>query len=332
MKRSYSLIILSVMILMTFSGCSDLLDLDAVEAEYNKTHSEEVVSEQEAESSVSETVVSSDGEEPDDPVSDETSELTVEEADYAAQYLQEYIETADKSGTQKIVDSEQTVSWSIRQYKIDDFNGDGSPELVIQYSCQSDDSMPEQGIAVEIVKLKDGELISYKRTSDFSDYVRIGEDGYVKHEIVDEVYVDDDGNIGILSTKITSADVTTLMYRDYVLVKDAVSLKNSLTISKEPYTGHDNLNNLAYSAFSIISNHPFVYTFYTRTAAAQINYISRDSGIAIQKEIMKCKPLDDFAVPDAYGHLLETRFDFDTANVQFCDIEEADSALEEIAE
>lgn len=332
MKRSNSIIILSAIILMTFSGCSDFLDLDAVEAEYNKTHSEEVVSEQESENSQSETAVSSVSSEADDSVSAESSELTVEEADYAAQYLKDYIESADKNGTQKIVDSEQTVSWNIRQYKIDDFNGDGSPELVIQYSCQSDDSMPEQGIAIEIVKLKDGELISYKRTSDFSDYVRIGEDGYVKHEIVDEIYVDDEGNLGILSTKITSADVTTLMYRDYVLMKDAVNLKNSLSISKEPYTGRDNLRNLAYSAFSISSNHPFVYTFYTRTAAAQINYISRDSGIAIQKEIMKCKPLPDFAVPDAYGHLLEAQFDFDTANVQFCDIEEADTALEETSE
>ena len=338
MKISKPLLFISVLTLLSGSGCSDLAD-DILEI--NGTENSQVsqtdneLSEDESSEDVNIVEVSEDISENDSSDSAsaaESSVLTEAEADYALNYLTEYINSAQQSGTQNIVNSDQTVSWKIMKYQIGDFNDDGDPELVIQYSCQANDSMPEQGIALEIIKYQDGDLVSYKRTSDFSDYVRIAGAEYAKHEIVDELYIDDAGNLGILSTKITVSDAITLIYNTFTVDGGLVRQQHTLSIRKDPYTGKENLANPAYSAFAVSEGSSFVYTFYTRTSAAQISYISRDNGVAIQKEILKCTPYGEFAVPDAFGHRLERDYNFDTTNISFCDIDEADAVQFGIAE
>lgn len=328
MKKNVLLILLSAVSLISAAGCSDLFDTDELDT-YRKSASEteqtEISDEFSSVDSIAETEDISSEPEKKAVVSLEPSVLTQAESDYAEQYLYDYIEAAEKSGTQKIVDSDNTVTWEILKYKIDDFNFDGSPELVIQYACKGRDDWAEQGIALEIVKYEDNDLVSYKRTSNFSDYVRFAGAGYIKHEIVDELYLDSAGNLGILSTKPTVTEYSTLTYNTYTLEQNTVRQKHTLSIRREEYRGREYLANPVYSAFAVIDNDCFVYSFFTRTGGAQVNYISRDNGIAIQQEILKCEPLSDFAVPDAIGHELETKHDYDTTKVQFCDIDEADS-------
>lgn len=325
MKKNFFLFLLSALIALSAGGCSDLLNIDELTETYKNTSEPESSLYEHAENDKSSQEIVSTGSEESSDVSVEPSVVTQAESDYARQYLYDYIESAEKNGTQKIVDSDHTVKWKILQYKIDDFNFDGSPELVIQYSCQGRDDWDEQGIALEIVRFEDGDLVSYKRTSNFSDYVRFDGAGYIKHEIVDELYLDGAGNLGILSTKPTINDNITLTYNTYTLEKGSVHQKQTLSIRRENYRGRDNLDNPVYSSFAVIDNECFVYSFFTRTSGAQTSYISRDNGIAIQREILKCEPLSDFAVPDAIGHELETKHDYNTGKVEFCDIDEIDS-------
>ncbi len=123
--------------------------------------------------------------------------------------LENYVSSMQTEG--EIVEdyfSTQGISakWNVNKYKIDDFNYDGSDELIIQYYCGIDvngRSAEKQGVAIKIVKFEDGQIKEYGNFNSFNNYIRIaGADvGGTDSEITEEPYIDSDGNIGIFTSR-----------------------------------------------------------------------------------------------------------------------------------
>ncbi len=133
--------------------------------------------------------------------------------------LENYVSSMQTEG--EIVEdyfSTQGISakWNVNKYKIDDFNCDGSDELIIQYYCGIDvngRSAEKQGVAIKIVKFEDGQIKEYSNFNSFNNYIRTaGADVGTDSEITEEPYVDSDGNIGIFTSRAIMSSCTGLYY------------------------------------------------------------------------------------------------------------------------
>ncbi len=152
--------------------------------------------------------------------------------------LQHYAETMSTAGTLKTM-APYTTSWKINQFVIDDLNHDGSPELVVQYYCgvSSEGAYAvhneKQGIALKICKVVNGGVIEYANTADLNYYIRLaGADIGQNPEITDELFIDEDGSLGILTTRTHRGSDTTLLYNMNVLKNGILSHKDGFAMTE----------------------------------------------------------------------------------------------------
>ena len=141
--------------------------------------------------------------------------------------LHEYADNMARTGDLKSLDPYK-ASWTVSDGFIGDLNNDGSLELVVQYWCGLESGEPyamkneKQGIALKIFKVVDGKVQEYSNNDDLNYYVRMaGADVSAGTEITDELFIDDDGSLGIVTTRVNFGSDTTLLY-DISVIKDGV--------------------------------------------------------------------------------------------------------------
>lgn len=253
------------------------------------------------------------------------------EYEEAVYYLNDYAQKMEKSGTQSFesqsANNNSPLIWKVSKYMTDDFNSDGSPELVIQYQVGPTEACGEQGIALEIIKYDGNNYVSYKRTEDFSSYIRLAGASYAPHEIVDELFVDDSGNLSILATSTSGTSPVSAVYDIYHLNGESVVQQYDLHVTKEAYPGMDNITDLSHAGFAIIDEFPYTYRFYIQTASGSQTYMTMQAGVGLHREILAIEPQPDFAVEDAVVHDMERNYDYDTTQINFCDIGIAEEAF-----
>ena len=290
-----------------------------------------------AESSVEESPETSSAEESSaEKSSDVSAESSAEtsktsDSEQAVYYLNDYALKMEKSGTQtfdgQAINNNSPLIWKVNKYLVDDFNSDGSPELVIQYYVGPNKDWSEQGIALEIVKYDGNDYVSYKRSNDFSSYVRLAGAGYAPHEIVDELFIDNSGNLSILATKTSGTSPVSAVYDIYHLNGDSVVQQYDLRVSKESYQGMDTITDISHAAFAVIEDFPYTYRFYIETASGSRTFMTLQAGAGMHRAMLEIQPQADFAVDDAVVHDLERNYNYDTTQINFCDIGLADQAF-----
>lgn len=254
----------------------------------------------------------------------------LEEEKTEEQHLRDYADLMVTSGRGTIPKSKQTYFWKVNKFSIDDFNNDGSPELVIQYYIGTNLKVPERGVALEIIKYKNKQFYSFKKTKEMSDYINTEWTASVNHEICDELYVDAEKKLGILSTHIYGDPSMTVVYDTYSVKNDRVSHEESLYLSVEKYPGKFNVSNPNKCGFAICGKDFLVYRFFTNPE--HIIRYDKDTGRAHQKQILELKKEKIFAIPDALVHKLEKTAHYDTTKITFCALDEIEDAYQKAKE
>ncbi len=164
------------------------------------------------------------------------------------QALQEYADKMAKKGEiplPKMTSESVSGSWKVNHYSISDFNGDGSQELVIQYDCgielSWDSAMKRsndhQGIVLRIVKYQDGAYREYQN-AEFDQYIRFaGADIGTESEITEELFVDNDGNLGILRSTVRTSDSVSLLYDMKVIKNGTLTDAGGLSLTQVGMSG-----------------------------------------------------------------------------------------------
>ena len=168
----------------------------------------------------------------------------------ALEALQNYADSMQKNGeinVPYIKNEGYTTSWKVNQYKISDFNNDGSPELVIQYYCglykkvtpQYTVDNDKQGVALKIVKYVDGEIREYCDYSNFNRYIRIsGADIGNESEVTEELFIDDEGNLGVLTSRAAVGAYRGIYYTKFVIKDDMYVGQGGFGISEHDIKGY----------------------------------------------------------------------------------------------
>ena len=264
--RTLSAVLLSS-ILLTFTACSK----NTNETKRNIPESSSSVSETVSENTVDESsedksALTSEKEKTSSGPSSEKSEEKSKEktesskttsekttTDEAEQALKDYEASMQKEGVIEGVfpeDSSDKAVWKVNKTKIDDFNNDGQPELIIQYYCGYSatsyrDAIEKQGIAIGIARYKDGSVQEYRSSNDLKYYLRFaGADiSTVDSEITEEPYIDDNGNIGVLLSRYNiNGDTVGLIYATYTLGDNGFENNGGFSIRQVYMTGHYGLN------------------------------------------------------------------------------------------
>lgn len=187
--------------------------------------------------------------EPEQP----SQQSTLSESEKERNALQEYAASMQKEGEIVYQYSDgYTKTWKVNNYKIDDFNLDGSPELVIQYYCgiHSQGSggyavdNPKQGIALKIVKYTDGQIREYQNYDDFGKYIRVAGADIGRHsEVTEELYVDGDGNLGIFSSRSVQSSATGLLFELTTIQNNQLQQADGFGVFKIDQHGRYGFNN-----------------------------------------------------------------------------------------
>ena len=129
-------------------------------------------------------------------------------------YLQEYYDKMEKSGdSRETLDSDgdfyRDLSWAISNHTIKDYNGDGHPELVVQYSVKDKgiEYAEPEGKKLEIISYRNGEYKHYQFTDGYMEYITPAGGEAVGN--YDELFVDDNNNLSIFHVQ-TSVGLTTV--------------------------------------------------------------------------------------------------------------------------
>ena len=159
------------------------------------------------------------------------------------QALQNYASTMPTEGEiYTSYDNEYSKTWKINKSEIADYNNDGSYELVIQYYCGVyrntngyiiDNN--KQGIALKIVKYINGVYMEYPGFKDFADFIRTaGADvcPYAESEITQELYVDESGNLGILTSKFSRGARHSLCYIKQAIINNNLQYVDGFGVTK----------------------------------------------------------------------------------------------------
>lgn len=248
----------------------------------------------------------------------------LEEEKTEEQHLRDYADLMVRNGRGVIPDTDKTYFWKINQFSIDDFNNDGSPELVIQYYIGTDYKTPDRGVALEIIKYRKKQFYSFKKTNEMSDYINTDWTVSEKHEICDELYIDAEKKLGILSTHVSGDNSAAAVYDTYSVREDRVIHEESLYLSVESYLGKFNVSNPNKCGFAIEGKDLLVYRFFTNPQ--KMTKYDKDTGRAHQKQILELKKEKIFEVPDAFVHTLEKTAHYDSTKVTFCTLDEIENA------
>ena len=174
----------------------------------------------------------------------------VDQKAMALEVLQNYANSMPQNGeidVAYIKNEGYKTSWKVNQYKIEDFDNDGSPELIIQYYCGLYKKVtPEyivdndkQGVALKILKYVDGEIREYCDYSNFNRYIRTaGADVGHETEITEELFIDDEGNLGVLTSRATASSYTGLYYTKFVIKNNMYVGQGGFGISEHYIRGH----------------------------------------------------------------------------------------------
>ena len=223
LHRTLSAVLLSS-ILLTFTACRINNEETKHKIPQNSSSVSETVSENTVdESSEDKSALTSEKEKTSSGPSSEKSEEKSKEktesskttsekttTDEAEQALKDYEASMQKEGVIEGVfpeGSSDKAVWKVNKTKIDDFNNDGQPELIIQYYCGFPENTfsrntEKQGIAIGIVRFINGSVQEFRTTDNLARYVRVaGAEISGETEICDEPYIDENGNIGILVSK-----------------------------------------------------------------------------------------------------------------------------------
>lgn len=223
------------------------------------------------------------------------------------------------------------LSWTALTIDLDDFNKDGSPELVVQYRVSPDEKWENQGRAIQIIKYHDGEFKKYQ-ARELIEYTRIAGAGYAADEITDELYVDAKGDLAVLHTRTAGTSPVSAVYYTYSLRDGEMTQTNNLYISREDYYGQslDQIDNRVNAFFGISDGKCGVYTFGRRIAQSPESYayLSVKEGVGIQNMIMSLDLVPEFAVGSSVVHNMEESLGYDTTRVEFVSFEELQSKYE----
>ena len=168
-----------------------------------------------------------------------------------------------------------TKNWKVNKYRIDDFNHDGSYELVIQYYCSvyrnENDYIvdnPKQGIRLQIVKYVNDKIKVYCVNDDFNNYVRTAGADVGRHtEISEELFIDKNGNLGILTSKASIGGTLGLSYQLMTIENNKLRWSDGFGFIKFYSHGHYGFNNdklineHLWWEISVDNSYDFLYKF-----------------------------------------------------------------------
>ncbi len=334
MKRYAGLIFVLLLSAGICCGCDDLIPSDDLPVVINPTTSQtessmmqSSIESAEEESSEQSQAASSETEESKAESSAQSSaEPSLSEADNARTELKAYADKMEKSGQERFsryasIDGNEYYTWKVKQYIIDDFNHDGEPELVIQYATCPMEGWDEQGIVLEIVQYKEGDYLVYRTADSFEKYVRIAGSGYMKHEMVDELYIDEDNHLCILSTRLSGTSPISICYQTYTCDNGSMSVTSSVRVTPERYEPSGKYD-VASTSFAMVNNESYVYRFSYVGADDIPKPLDRATALTLHQNMLDIQPAVDFAVPDAVVHLSEKEDYYYTPGITFCERDE----------
>lgn len=202
-------------------------------------------SDEPTESSADESSIEESSAEPSVP--EESFEPEPDDTETTA--LERYAEKMEKEGSIELnsvgLPEGAAAGWKVDHYKIDDYNNDGHKELVIQYNCWVDitnsnyqSHNDHQGIALKLVTVEDNALKEYQNSS-FDQYIRLAGAGIgTDAETTEELVVDEQGRLGILTTQFRASDSVRLTVNTKVLEKGELKNQGGFAISKMERSGH----------------------------------------------------------------------------------------------
>ena len=232
--KKYSLPIIIIIILCTITAGiiynnlknnTDIHDVETVKSDDSSESEDEEISEEisevtseidSSESSMAEVSYASEisiyGEPEPSEVSEEESqspeipENTIilnseKKFDSEMDALKEYERTMPKACVNQ---PDIPYDWVANHYRIDDFNNDGHPELIIQYICYgSIEAVGNScaGLAIELVEYRNNKFNIYKTIDPIESYtINAGQGPWHHNELrkVDQIFIDDNNNFGIL--------------------------------------------------------------------------------------------------------------------------------------
>ncbi len=278
-------------------------------------------------------------EESSEKTSEEISEETSEEeysyipSDYEIAYtaLDDYAKEMKQSGTQKVRTSGNTTGttqllWWVNQCKIGDYNYDGIPEMIVQYYIGLNDRWSEQGVAIELIEYHDDELISYKRAGDFSSYIRPSDRSYIKHAVVDELFVDEDSHFGILTTYPSGTAPVSIVYDTYAIEEEKVRHVRNLMITADSYNGKNTVKDLEHTSYAMIGDKLLTYNFRSASPGGNSVDLSQAYGVSLQNDMLNLPLIYDFTVSDAAVRQMLWTSNYNTTDVNFCSLDEIETA------
>ncbi len=217
------------------------------------------------------------------------------------------------------------LSWEMLTSVIGDFNKDGSPELIVQYGVSPKDGWDKQGIALEIIKYTNGKIRRF-RARELIEYTRIAGAGYAPKEIVDELYVDPNGDLSILHTRTSGTSPVSAVYYTYTLHDGSLTETNNLYVSKEGFYGQpeSEIYNNDKAGYVVSDDKCSVFVFSRMTAPPPEPhvYFSAEEGAALQKKYTSLELIEYFAVEDSIVHEMERNYGYDASGAVFVSYDE----------
>ncbi len=237
--------------------------------------------------------------------SESTQESSQETSDQSeTEKLQAYYDSMHKEGRASLnnnMDLEYT--WKVNQYKIADYNNDGSPELVIQYCCGipqeytfDNPQAEKQGFALEVVKCENGVIKSYRSHESFTNYVRFAGKELGNYEINDELYVDPDGKLGIYYTRATNYGLPfAASYQNYIISDGKIEhiIDLGVYMSTDNSETPDNTGSVYYGKTK--DGHTNAY-FFTSPNDEQRRMIDKDTALELFNKAHNIQLIEDFKI------------------------------------
>ena len=261
---------------------------------------------------------------------EESSEEESSDTQYDEEYeqLERYMDyQLIRSGAEEYpyvpADSGYELIWEVLSCGISDYNNDGSPELVVQYGVSPNKEWKEQGIALRIIKYQDGDFKFYQ-AKEFLDYTRIAGAGYAEREIVDELYVDENGDLAILHTRTAGTSPVSAVYYTYSLRNGTVEQTGELRISREEYYGQleDQMYGDPSYAVSLGKCCVFYFSQMNEEPPAPLHYLTTDEAVKIQKEILDIKLIDQYEIKDSIVDNMIEKYGYDITKAIFVSYDE----------
>ena len=331
MKKYILLLSALIISAAVFCGCDENVPTETSRfssKSYSSAQSSAESSDEDAQSSgeSAEAADSSKASEKSKPESAQPSKTdgSKEEKKSDEQLLTEYAANLQKEGEMKGKDGSKAY-WKIKTTKVADLNNDSSPELIIQYDLGRDQSTGEQALAIEIIKYKKGDFLSYRTNSYFTDYLKDTGDKYIRHEYADELYIDGSGRLSVLSTCLDGDNLDSIVYNTYSIDGDQLVQTENLVVKKEEYIGSEKVDDIVHCVYGIVDNVPVIYRFSVQ-GEAHTTKLNSNTGLPLHAKMLEIQPVEEYKVSDAMSHSLEANEGYDTTAAQICNIEEAEQA------